>query len=181
MLTLAGSRFIYHRESIRWNPTECLCCFKPLGFWDEKMFSPLKNHTVQSDRKSHDKWDEYRTGGKCGVLEDLKPAWASQVTQAVKTPPANAGDLRDVGSIPESVRSPEEGMEAHSSILAWRIPWTEKPGGLQSMGSQRVGHDWSSLADMQTSLGWSQKASWKTDTWDESQGYEDWPKYKILQ
>ena len=34
----------------------------------------------------------------------------------------------------------EEGMATHSSILAWRIPWTEVPGGLQSMGSQRVGH-----------------------------------------
>ena len=36
----------------------------------------------------------------------------------------------------------EKGMATHSSILAWRIPWTEEPGGLQSMGSQRVGHDW---------------------------------------
>ena len=35
----------------------------------------------------------------------------------------------------------EEGMPTHSSILAWRIPWTEEPGGLQSMGSLRVGHD----------------------------------------
>ena len=35
----------------------------------------------------------------------------------------------------------EEGMATHSSILPWRIPWTEEPGGLQSMGSQRVGHD----------------------------------------
>ena len=35
----------------------------------------------------------------------------------------------------------EEGMASHSSILAWRIPWTEDPGGLQSMGSQRVRHD----------------------------------------
>ena len=35
----------------------------------------------------------------------------------------------------------EEGMAIHSSIPAWRIPWTEEPGGLQSMGSQRVGHD----------------------------------------
>ena len=35
----------------------------------------------------------------------------------------------------------EKGMLIHSSILAWRIPWTEDPGGLQSMGSQRVGHD----------------------------------------
>ena len=35
----------------------------------------------------------------------------------------------------------EEGMASHSNILAWRIPWTEEPGGLQSMVSQRVGHD----------------------------------------
>ena len=35
----------------------------------------------------------------------------------------------------------EKGIATHSSILAWRIPWTEEPGGLQSMGSQRIGHD----------------------------------------
>ena len=40
----------------------------------------------------------------------------------------------------------EEGMATHSSILAWRISWTEERGGLQSMGSQRVGHDWGNLA-----------------------------------
>ena len=38
-------------------------------------------------------------------------------------------------------RSPEKEMATHSSILVWRTPWTEKPGGLQFMGSQRVGHD----------------------------------------
>ena len=40
----------------------------------------------------------------------------------------------------------EEEMATHSSILAWKILWTEEPGGLQSMGSQRVGNDWSDLA-----------------------------------
>ena len=35
----------------------------------------------------------------------------------------------------------EKGMATHSGVLAWRIPWTEEPGGLQPMGSQRVGHD----------------------------------------
>ena len=35
----------------------------------------------------------------------------------------------------------EKGMTTHSSILAWRIPWTEEPGGLQCMGFQRVGHE----------------------------------------
>ena len=38
----------------------------------------------------------------------------------------------------------EKELATHSSILAWRIPWTEEPGGLQSMGSQRVEHDWAS-------------------------------------
>ena len=42
----------------------------------------------------------------------------------------------------------EEGMATHSSVLAWRAPWTEEPGGLQSLGSQRVGHAWSDLAHM---------------------------------
>ena len=55
-----------------------------------------------------------------------------------RNPPANAGDIRDMGSIPGSGRSLEEGIATHSSILAWRIPRTEEPGGLQSMGSQRV-------------------------------------------
>ena len=41
-------------------------------------------------------------------------------------------------------------MATHFSILAWRIPWTEEPGGPQSMGSQRAGHDWSDLACMRS-------------------------------
>ena len=59
----------------------------------------------------------------------------------VKNPPANAGDIRDVSSIPRWGRSPGEGMATHSSILAWRLPWTEELDGLQSAGLQRVGHD----------------------------------------
>ena len=55
----------------------------------------------------------------------------------VKESASNAGDL---GSIPELGRSPEESMATHSSILAWIIPWTEEPGGLWSMGSQKVRH-----------------------------------------
>ena len=63
------------------------------------------------------------------------------MTLLVKNLPANAGDIRDVGSIPGLGRYLEEGMATHSSILAWRIPWTEEPGRLQFMGLQRVGHD----------------------------------------
>ena len=66
---------------------------------------------------------------------------------AFQNPPANAGET---GLIPGSERSLEKGMATHSSILAWRIPWTEEPGGLQSMGSQRVRHDWAHTAHPHT-------------------------------
>ena len=56
----------------------------------------------------------------------------------VKNSPANAGDAGAMGSIPGSGRSLEKKMAAHSSILAWEIPRTEEPGGLQSLGSKRV-------------------------------------------
>ena len=46
----------------------------------------------------------------------------------------------------------KEGMATHSSILAWRIPWTEEPGGLQSMGLQRVGHDWATKHNIAESI-----------------------------
>ena len=59
----------------------------------------------------------------------------------VKNPAANAGDARDVGLIPESGRSPGVEIATHSSIIAWKIPWTEEPGGLQSMESQRIRHN----------------------------------------
>ena len=64
--------------------------------------------------------------------------WASQGPLVVKNPPFNAGDIRDVGSVPQSGRSPGERHATLSSILAWRIPQTEEPGGLQFIGSQRV-------------------------------------------
>ena len=66
---------------------------------------------------------------------------ASQVALVVKNLPVNAGDIRGVGSIPGSGGSPGGGHATHSSILAWRTPWTEEPGRLQSIGSHRVRHD----------------------------------------
>ena len=67
--------------------------------------------------------------------------WASQVALVVKNLPAHAGDKRDLGSILGLGRSSGEVMAIHFSILAWRIPWTEEPDGLQPEGSQRVGQD----------------------------------------
>ena len=53
----------------------------------------------------------------------------------------SACNAEDQGLIPGSGRSPEKEMATHSSILAWKIPWTEEPGGLQSMELQRLAYD----------------------------------------
>ena len=84
-------------------------------------------------------------------LANLWPIpWCFPGGSEVKVSASNAGDP---GSIPGSGRSPGEGNGiSHSSILAWRIPWMEKPGRLQSTGSQRVGHDFT----FSLSLSWEQ-------------------------
>ena len=64
--------------------------------------------------------------------------WASLVAQLAKNPPA----MWETWVQSLVWEDPlEEGMAVHPSILAWRIPWTEEPGGLQSMGLQRIRHD----------------------------------------
>ena len=65
------------------------------------------------------------------------PQWLSGKESA-----SSAGDIGDMGPIPGSERSPGGGNGHPLSIPAWRIPWTEEPGGLLSTGSQSVGHDW---------------------------------------
>ena len=78
------------------------------------------------------------TWGSLTVSYKAKRRLASLVVQMVKNLPAvKATWVRSL-----DWEDPlEEGMATRSSILAWRIPWTEEPGGPQSMGSQRVGHD----------------------------------------
>ena len=73
-------------------------------------------------------------GGLYINLERL-PWWLSGKESTCK-----AGDAGDMGLIPGSGRSPGKGNGTYSSILAWRIPWTEEPGGLLSIGLKRVGH-----------------------------------------
>ena len=65
-------------------------------------------------------------------MEDIG---TSQVVLVVKDPPVSARDVRDSGSSLGQEDPLEKGLATHSSILAWRIPWTEVPGGLQSLGS----------------------------------------------
>ena len=59
----------------------------------------------------------------------------------VKNTPPDAGDVRAAGLISEQKDLLEEDTKTHSSSRAWRSPWTQEPVGLQSLGSQTVGHD----------------------------------------
>ena len=102
----------------------------------------------------------------------------SHVVLVVKNLSASAGDIRDVGLIPGSRKSPREGNgNPLEYILAWKIPWTEEPGGLQSMGLQRVKPDWSWLSmhsmrwreDSVSSLGPLYRAAWVSLSWQGSQ------------
>ena len=73
--------------------------------------------------------DSFTESPSTHYLPNVSSYQASQVAQSVKNLPTNAGDT---GLIPWWGKSPGEGNGNHSSILAWRIPWTEEPGGLYS-------------------------------------------------
>ena len=76
-----------------------------------------------------------------GIGYPLEYSWASLVAQMVKNLPAMQETWVWLGW-----EDPlEKGTATHSSILAWRIPWTDEPGRLQSMGSQRVRHNWATF------------------------------------
>ena len=87
-----------------------------------------------------------------GIGNPLQYSWASLVAQMVKYLPAMQHTWVQSLSWEDPL---QEGMATHSSILAWEIPWTENPGGLQSIRSQRIGHDWA--AKQQQRLVWTIK------------------------
>ena len=93
---------------------------------------------------------------KCYSHEKFR---ASKMALVVKNLPANAGGATDSGSVPGWEDALQTGMATHSSILAWEVPWTQEPGGLGSTGSQRVEHNWSSLARTHQKFMWL----WKSD------------------
>ena len=78
---------------------------------------------------------------KLNIWQSMNPFTASPMTQQVKNPPAMRESQEMMAQYLDWDDLLEKEMATHSSILVWKIPWTEEPGGLQSMGSQRVGHD----------------------------------------
>ena len=111
----------------KWQPTPVLLPGKSHG----------QRNLVDYSSWDHKEWDTTERFHFQTQINHI--AAYSLLISEVKASACNAGDL---GSIPALGRSPGEGNGNPLRILAWRIPWTEKPGGLQSTGSQTVGHDW---------------------------------------
>ena len=111
------------------------------GFWFLKLIDCHKvfHHATQKDC---DRMNEKGNGkGKWSICNTptVSPATASLVAQTVKCLPTM--QETQVWSLGQQVPLERE-MATHSRILAWKIPWMEEPGRLQSMGSQRVGQNW---------------------------------------
>ena len=88
-----------------------------------------------------DSWSSLPAAGTTVSLVSI-PVRLSPNGSVGKESICNAGDTGDADSIPGLGRSLEKEMATHSGILAWKISWTEDSGGLRSMESQRVGHNW---------------------------------------
>ena len=111
--------------------------------------------------------------GKPGMLQSMGSQWVghNQETELNWTKPMvqrlkHLPTMRETGVWSLHQEDPlEKDMATHSSMLLWRIPWTEEPGGLQSMGSQRVGHDWATEQQLSTQMnGVRLREAWH---WDE--------------
>ena len=124
-------------QQFRPMPMRSILPFLTTCLWILGFLSQSHNHVRQFNLKSLRIYSE-RIGSFCVYICTLICFPGSIVE---KNPPANARDIGDTVRSLDRKDPLEEKKAAHSSILAWRIPWTEEPGGVQSMGSQRVGND----------------------------------------
>ena len=117
---------------------------------NEKNKSKISKEQEQTVRKRKLQWlsigklaQNHQQSEKC----TLKPCYATLYLQKIETICyllARMGEIYTLFTISRCRQ--EKAMASHSSTVAWKVPWMEEPGRLQSMGSHRVGHDWSDLA-----------------------------------
>ena len=168
------STHVYVRESNFLSKNQ-VCAFNEMVLWIKKskrnIISHHQKHTsdvkplreidqIEASAASYCLWNKsYKSSG----LKEYKfiiiiwtmaeiPCGASGKETAC---PCRRCDVRDVGWIPGQGSPLEKGKATYSSVLSWRMPWAEEPAGLQSVGLQRVRHDWSDLtptAEIQTML-----------------------------
>ena len=133
------SRFTFMHWRRQWQPTPVFLPGESQG-WGRLMGCRLWGRTELDTTEATQQHQQQWLGGKESTC--------------------SAGATGDAGFIPGSGRSLEEDVATHSSILACRILWTEEPGGLQSVGFQRVGHNWIDLARMHTWRGHGVSVNW---------------------
>ena len=122
------------------------CLWQIISYCKELHTSDIRSWTL-SDQLWERKISKIYPGTT--VIINLHTFWPISVALVVKNP-ATMQEKRHCVPLLGREDPLEEGMATHSIILAWRIWWTEEPGGLQSMGSWRVRHYWSDLAHMHT-------------------------------
>ena len=140
-----GSVCVYVRDNY---PAVCCCCRLPL------LTTVVTLELLTNNLQTRDSWKICNNG----ALSSWFLPWVIYIRSFISFLGGSDGkesacDGGNPGLIPGSGRSLGKGMATHSRIPAWRIPWTEEPGGLQSLGLHRVEHDWSNLAHIE-SRGW---------------------------
>ena len=111
------------------------------GFLNDTIL--VKECNCSSSYNQHNEVGDY--------LNWFNSAVASLMAQMIKNLPA----IRETRVLSLGQEDPlGKGMATHSSILAWRIPWTEEPGGLKSMGYRRAGHDWATNTETSLQFSW---------------------------
>ena len=118
--------------------------FHSSGVWKSEIRVPAWSGSGKSSIPGFFEWKRKRKKTSyllSLIIRALIPLWGFSGGSVVKNMPANAGDL---GSILGWEDPLEREMATHSSTLAWEIAWTEEPGGLQSMGLQKI---WTRLSD----------------------------------
>ena len=118
--------------------------------WEDPLEKEMKTHSSTLAWKIP--WTEEPGGLQCMGSQRVQHDWANSVFFFMnpggisgKEPTCQCRRCRRRVLSLDQEYPLEKEMATHSSILAWKIPWTEEPGGLRSMGSQRVGHDWANL------------------------------------
>ena len=123
------------------SPCDCFTQAAAFVFWDGK-------HRISAGWEGA--W--FRWGGRGRGLGGVEPDLGVRAETGCQEP-----RLLAVIALVSPVLSLEKAMAPHSSILAWKIPWMEEPGGLQSMGLLRVGHDWATSLSLFTFMHWKRK------------------------
>ena len=98
-------------------------------------------------------------------LAECRGGWVPLGENSIRPSPESTAISQSIINIPTTLFGiltgskciSEKAMAPHSSTLAWKIPWTEEPGGLQSIGSRRVGHDWATSLSLFTFVHWRRK------------------------